>query len=118
MKKTIYDLEKSLMSRTVRRSAQEIDARLCEGFTAFCSSGKVYRYQKGDVFAGADTPDDIYDIMDFSVEPMGDDAVLATYRVICIDESGATTQSLHSSIWRARGGAWKLWFHQGTKVRG
>jgi len=116
LKKTILELEMALMSPEVRRSAEKIEALLAADFVEHCSSGKVYRYAKGDVFTAADLPRDIYDITDFAFTQLGDDAALATYRATRIDESGAVHQSLRSSIWRRENGDWKMAFHQGTPV--
>jgi len=47
---------------------------------------------------------------------LGSDVVLATHRLIRTADTGATTCSLRSSVWRCREGNWQMYFHQGAPV--
>lgn len=114
LKDTIYELEKSLMTPEARRSAQVIRVRLCDDFTEFCSSGRVYHYQTGDVFDDG-SAEYRYEIEDFALDQMSEDSVHVTYTAIK-HSGGSIVRSLRSSLWRKQDDEWKLWFHQGTQV--
>lgn len=109
---TIYKLEKSLMTPEVRKSAERIQALLSEDFFEFCSCGKRYDYQAGDVFGG----DYSYEIKDFAIKKLSEHYVLATYQTVRIDKDGHKTRQLRSSIWQEDDGIWKMTFHQGTPI--
>ena len=102
----ILQLEQSLLSLTVRQSAQRVGELLSEDFMEFCSSGKIYRYHRGDIFI---TPAP-GEIIDFSIRLLSPDCVLAVYRLV----RDGGTGSLRSSVWQRIDGVWKMVFHQGT----
>ncbi len=102
----ILSLELSLLTIEVRESAQRVEELLSEDFTEFTSSGNEYRYHRGDIFNSPANGE----IKDFSVRPLSDDCVLATYRFVRTDGNA----TLRSSVWQRTGGAWKIIFHQGT----
>lgn len=115
LEETIYALEASLLQRDIRQSAEEIAERLADGFTEFCSSGRVYHYQKGDTFVDEHTEDLHWEIRDFDIRQLAPDVVLATYRVIKHNKIHEDMKySLRSSIWKCYDGQWKICFHQGT----
>lgn len=56
-----------------------------------------------------------WEIMDFEINQLSDDCVLATYRLIRHSELNENKKySLRSSIWKCFEGKWKMIFHQGT----
>jgi hypothetical protein len=57
-------------------------------------------------------------LTEFHLVALSESIVLATFRATRQDEtSGATVESLHSSIWLHRSDRWQLVFHQGTPRR-
>ncbi len=117
MKETdILELEQALLREEVRSSADRIAEILDDGCVEFCSSGKIYRYAKGDTFGHGKRRD--WEIVDFQAEELASDIVLAKYRLLKHDEPNeAMRASLRSSIWKAIDGKWKMVFHQGTPSR-
>ena len=104
----ILSLEQSLLTPEVRQSAQRIAELLSDQFMEFTSSGKVYRYRRGDIFIASAEGE----IEDFALQSLSDDCVLATYRFVRANGS----ISLRSSIWQRSRSQWKIVFHQGTLV--
>jgi hypothetical protein len=115
LERHIYDLENELLKPDVRRSADRIGELLADGFFEFGSSGRIYDYTAGDVF---DDNGAAYKMEDFKANMLSHKCVLATYKAIKIDPGGnVTSVTLRSSIWKRRGGAWKMVFHQGTPMK-
>lgn len=112
LEKTIYELEISLMSLEVRQSANKIQTLLMEDFFEFCSCGKRYDYQIGDIFGDKYS----YEIIDFAVQELSEHCVLATYQTIRANKNGDKSRQLRSSLWKEENGAWKMAFHQGTPM--
>lgn len=104
----ILKLELSLLTPEVRQSAQRIGELLSDDFIEFTNSGKVYRYQRGDIFIAPVEGQ----IEDFALRSLLEECALATYRFIRADGS----ISLRSSVWQRIGDQWKIVFHQGTPV--
>lgn len=115
LEETIYELEESLLMLEVRRSAEKIAERLDDDFTEFCSSGAVYHYRKGNIFEDDGIEEMHWEILDFAIQQLAPDVVLATYKTIKHNETRpAMKYSLRSSIWKCYDGRWKMLFHQGT----
>ncbi len=114
LKDHILRLENALLLGEIRGSAQRLGEILSPGFFEFGSSGTVYRFYEGDTFPCF--PEHIrVEIEDFSIVPLADDCVLATYTCLKHDKtSGSISRSLRSSVWRETDGIWKIVFHQGT----
>jgi hypothetical protein len=112
----ILNLQQQLLSEEVRRSADRIAELRAKGFIEYCSSGRIYRYARGDTFAHG--PQKNWEIVDFEARPLADEVVLATYRLLKHDgPNEAMRVSLRSSIWKVEDGKWKMIFHQGTPGR-
>ena len=60
----------------------------------------------------ADDSDFVPEVRDFEVRPLSGDIMLVTYR-----SGRADMFALRSSIWRLRGGKWRMTFHQGTAIQ-
>jgi len=102
----ILELEQQLLNPAVRHSAERLAELLSDDFTELTSSGKEYRYRCSDIFV---SPAD-GKIQDFTLRPLSDSCVLATYRFVRTDGSA----SLRSSVWQQFGEQWKMVFHRGT----
>lgn len=114
LERHICNLEKELLKPEVRLSADRISGLLAEGFFEFGSSGRVYNYTAGDVF---DDNGATYAMEDVKAYKLSRGCALATYKAIRkAPEGDVTSVTLRSSIWKRSGGAWKMVFHQGTKV--
>ncbi len=56
-----------------------------------------------------------WQIIDFKIEQLSDDYLLAIYKVIKHNETNENKKYTHrSSIWKYVDGKWKMYFHQGT----
>jgi hypothetical protein len=110
----IRALEQSLLTLPGRSSAKYLEQIVSDDFREFGGSGKVYGKQQA-VAALLNAPAPSADsasppaLVDFRAVEVAPGVALATYR---------TPQSLRSSIWRREAGAWRLYFHQGTRTQG
>jgi len=116
LEKHILQLENDLLKPEIRGSVEKTGELLSEGFIEFCSSGYEYHYKKGD---SIDEPNNFkqinLEIMNFSINQLSDDCILATYKLIKHSELNENKKySLRSSIWKCFDGKWKMFFHQGT----
>lgn len=105
---TLIDLEMELVSHSARGSAERINELLSEDFEEFGSSGKVIT--KADVLkADGSLPE--YELSDFSVQILGENAALVKYRA-----STTGQNSYRSSVWVNYGNRWQMLHHQSTVV--
>ena len=114
----IEQLEKELLQPEVRRSPDKLDRLLADDFLEFGASGK--RYTKQDALRLLPQSDGTeYEVAGFETRQIGPDVVLLTYRTVVRDrDTGRTTSTLRSSLWRRRDDGWQLVFHQGTPEAG
>lgn len=118
LEKHIFEQEKELLKPETRKSAEKISELLSDEFIEFCSSGKVYHYNKGDVWDhGSNSSELNWEITDFAIKQLSNDCILTTYKIVKHSELDETTKySLRSSIWKFLSGALKMIFHQGTLI--
>lgn len=109
LKTHLKRLEELHLSGAVRKSGEALGHVLADDFFEFGSSGKVFTRQ--DFVDGA-SPHTLT-LHDWIMHPLGDQAVLTTYRV---KNHSLNRETLRSSIWTHDGTEWKLYFHQGTRV--
>lgn len=116
VKDNILKLESDMLKSEVRKSAQMIGDIISEGFIEFCSNGNEYHYKNGDIFQEDDDNKELFwEIVDFKIEELSEDCILAMYKVIKHDEPDENKKySLRSTIWKCIDGKWKMFFHQGT----
>ena len=109
LEEVIYELECKHISPDVRTSAAKLAEVLDDGFYEFGSSGGLIVRSE---YAGEHplNPDHM-EIYDFQMHPLGDEAVLTTYR---IENKTIGKNTNRSSVWKKRQHGWKLFFHQGT----
>jgi hypothetical protein len=110
-------LEEALHRPDVRRNREAVEELLAEGFAEIGASGRVYRRAEMIEFLVSEsdaTSNTHLEATDYSLTPISTDAVLLTYRTCRVDEVGAATHVLRSSIWTHREGRWQLLFHQAT----
>ena len=112
----ILKLEKRLLDPKVRGSDQQLKALLDEAFIEFCSSGRIYIFNKEKVIDKEEKEEQTnWKIIDFNVKKLDAAYVLATYKLIKKNKS-VEEYSLRSSIWKQENDTWKMIFHQGTKT--
>lgn len=116
-KKQLLRLEEKLLNPEVRKSSDEVMALLSDDFVEFGSSGRIF--EKTDVIEALKVESSThFSLEDFRAAPLSEGVVLVTYRATMQHElSKVKSSSLHSSIWKKSGSAWKLVFHQGTPLR-
>lgn len=108
----IYDLEYSLLTPEVRKSATQLQALIADEFIEHGSSGLIYN--KSEVIEALlkEEPRTWF-IDNFSVMDLLPEVMLATYKVRL-----ASKISLRVSVWRYRNNCWQMVFHQGTSCQG
>jgi hypothetical protein len=112
----LFDLETLLHRQDVRADAQALRRLIAEDFFEFGVSGTVWTRETviealdGEAFSPRE-------VSDFRLTVLADDVALVTYRGhrVATPERPAV-DSLRSSIWRLREGAWQMQFHQGTPL--
>jgi hypothetical protein len=116
IEKHILKLENDLLKSEIRKSSQKINEILANDFIEFSSSGNEYHYKNGDVFQEKKDNNTLHwEIVDFKIEELSNDCILAMYKVIKHSELNENKKySLRSSIWKCYDGKWKMFFHQGT----
>ncbi|MGD2101505.1 MAG: DUF4440 domain-containing protein [Acidimicrobiia bacterium] len=103
--------EMELLDPEVRADPVRVRELLHDEFVEFGSTGKVYNKRllldmlKGEKYAKVV-------IREFSVRQLAADTALVTYRTV--GEGGQ--EARRSSVWIRSDGAWKLAFHQGTRI--
>jgi len=113
-------LEERLLSVEGRASQSTLDALLADEFIEFGSSGSAFG--KHETIAGlTEESGDGHHYRrttgDWVVRDLAEGVALVTYRVTRDDlTKGSSITSLRSSIWKRFGDAWRLVFHQGTRV--
>ncbi len=104
----ILRLEQRLLDPLQRRDPDRLAELLDDEFVEYGGSGRVF--DKAEALeAMRATPERTFELDGFRVRELAPGCVLATYRV-----ASGGIRSLRSSIWRRRGSAWRVVFHQGT----
>jgi hypothetical protein len=108
--------EEALLDPASRRDRARVAALLAEDFLEFGSSGRVWsREEILELLASEDYQPPA--IEDFTCHWIAEGVVLVTYRTVRTDpDQGQRQTALRSSIWIEEAGAWRMRFHQGTKV--
>ncbi len=115
VKNHIFNLENELIKSKVRKSSEKVSDLLDDNFFEFCSSGKEYRFNKNDTLLGFEEEELCFEIIDFRIEWISDNCLLALYKAIKHNETDVKKKYTNrSSIWKCKQGKWKLYFHQGT----
>lgn len=83
LKKHILKLENYLLKSETRQSVEKTNELLSDGFTEFCSSGYIYKYNKEQAIDKCTSLQEMdWEITDFEINQLSNDCVLATYRLI------------------------------------
>ncbi|WP_335871733.1 nuclear transport factor 2 family protein [Bacillus sp. 2205SS5-2] len=109
LKEQLRRLEEKLLQPEVRSSQLELQKLLAPNFFEIGSSGKVLYQNEPISKAGIPTVD--MSLSEFTIHPMSEEIVLATYKVYNATKHQHT---LRSSLWKKVQNQWKMVFHQGT----
>jgi|SRR5215207_4390391 len=105
----VVALERSLLTRAVRRDRARLERLLHPDFVEIGASGRRWsRAEMLDALPDEPSLDDV-EAFDLVAQQLAPDVVLVTYST-----RRATTSVHRSSIWVRRDGAWVVRFHQGT----
>jgi hypothetical protein len=104
----LYTLEERLLHPDRERDRTVLIPLFAEEFKEFCVSGRVFnRQQVIDALLKSEPRPAT--INNYYVDPLAENAALATYRV-----TTSIAVSHRSSLWIFRDNHWQLLFHQGT----
>jgi len=103
--------ELQLMDPVFRRDRSAVASLLAEGFREFGASGRVWNRETILELMATEPEFDPPAVEEFAVQMIATDVALATYRAVRPHGT-----SLRSSLWIQERGAWKMIFHQGTRV--
>lgn len=109
LEQEIYELECRHISPDVRISGAKLAEVLDDEFYEFGSSGGII--QRTEYDGDHVLSPDHMEMQNFKMHPLGEQAVLTTYR---IENKTTGRKTNRSSIWKKRDTGWKLFFHQGT----
>ena len=111
------ELETKLHRKEIRNAADRVDRLLADDFVEFTKSGLVVDKAATIRSLGAESLDRKIAVNDFKARYLSKDLVLVTYRSTSTDPvTSETVFTLRSSIWRKEGDAWRMTFHQGTRL--
>jgi len=113
----IYRMEQAFADPEVRKSATAMGALLHADFMEIGASSKVFSRNSIIALLAEETDFFEYTIEDFAITNLGDDKILATYRIPARRTNDTHKPgSIRSSLWVMEGGNWLLRFHQGTST--
>ena len=117
LKEIIFKLENKLQQPDVRKSVEQLEDLISDDFIEFGSSGQIYT--KKDVLNNLPISPEIKFIMtDFRINILSSDIVQSLFKTEKNNQqTGSTTRSIRSSLWRNEKGKWKMQFHQGTPIK-
>lgn len=92
----ILQLETDLLKPEIRASMEKTRELLSDGFIEFCSSGYIWYYDKSEP-VNEKIQQANWEIKDFSINQLGDDCILATYKLIKHSEINEN-KNTHSGV--------------------
>lgn len=109
----IRALEELLLNPETRKSEDVLSRVLAKDFLEIASTGRKYNKQQIIDALLNEKPAPL-SLTDFQTRPLAPGLVLATYRAIRKGDSGQSSSSQRSSIWKYDDKRWQIVFHQGT----
>lgn len=100
-----------MLDPRVRADRDQVSRLLHDDFLEFGSTGRVYNRKVLLDMLEDEEPSPVV-IRDFAVRQLSDDTALVTYRTV--GQGGQ--EARRSSVWVQDNGAWKMVFHQGTRI--
>ena len=113
---TVIELELRLLQPEVRAGPGEVEALLHPGFSEFGASGRPWGRPEMIAALSAEQPageEPVVTATDMAGTRLADDVIHLTYV-----SQRAGRRALRSSIWLRTPDGWRVYFHQGTLVRG
>jgi hypothetical protein len=118
--RTLHELllkhEQQLMDPLFRKNRDQVSALLAEEFREFGSSGRIWNKAAILELLASETPQPAPRVEDFTIQRLGPETALATYRTVPEHSAGAPQASLRSSLWIRSKHGWQVLFHQGTRI--
>lgn len=113
----IFKLENKLQQPGIRKSVEQLEELISDDLIEFGSSGQIYT--KKDVLNNLPVSPEIKFIMtDFRIKILSSDIIQSLFKTEKINQqTGITTHSVRSSLWRNEKGKWKMLFHQGIPLK-
>ncbi|MDR2375500.1 MAG: DUF4440 domain-containing protein [Treponema sp.] len=116
----IKDLEEKLLLQKIRSSREELEKLISPDFIEYGSSGKIYNYLGTIAHLLANAGGTFkYTFINFKTRRLSDDFILALY-ILEIEKNHKIIITNRSSLWRreedTEHAAWRIVFHQGTRV--
>ena len=108
--------EERLLDAAARRDPAQVAVLLAEDFREIGASGRLW--SREEILKLLAEEEYIAPAMeDFQCAGISEGVVLVTYRTVRVDaRSGLKAAVLRSSIWTRESDAWRVRFHQGTRV--
>lgn len=103
--------EMEMLDPAVRSDPVRVRELLHEDFIEFGSTGRVYNKKILVEMLRTERPSTV-SIRDFTVRQLSSDTALVTYRTV----GQASQEARRSSVWVRQDGAWRMVFHQGTRI--
>lgn len=103
--------EMEILDPEVRSDPTRVRDLLHDDFIEFGSTGRVYNKRILLDMLRDERPSAVV-IRDFTVRQLSSDTALVTYR--SVGQSGQ--EARRSSVWVRQDGAWRMAFHQGTRI--
>ncbi len=110
----LRDLEERLLDPQFRKSAAVAEL-LSDDFLEFGSSGRVFDKRTVLEFLRNEASAESAALSEFCFTQLAPGVALVTFRA-SQRRQGTRIESIRSSVWKQERGAWKLLFHQGTRV--
>jgi hypothetical protein len=118
----VKQLEEKLLSSKIRGSREELEQLISVEFIEYGSSGKIYNYLGTLAYLLVNSKNIFnYSFVNFKTRRLSDDIILALY-ILETERDRRITISNRSSLWHweedsaGKGPAWRIIFHQGTRV--
>ncbi|MBM5719334.1 DUF4440 domain-containing protein [Listeria ivanovii] len=110
-KENFQKLDEIHLSTDNRQSTEKIIAILSESYIEITKSGQItdYAYYKSLTSLSTNP----LEIIDYAIKIMDPTKVLSYYK---LKDTVENTYTMRSNLWVLENGAWKLTFHQGTKI--
>lgn len=108
-----------MVDNSNRHSREVLECTLAADFCEFGSSGRVFTKVEiiDALTSSSGAGESEISMSDFKVRLGSPEWALVTYRATRLDRvTGASIESLRSSVWMLRDDRWQIFFHQGTRV--
>jgi hypothetical protein len=118
----VKELEERLLSSKVRGNREELERLISADFIEYGSSGKIYNY-RGTISYLLTKAEDTFNhsFINFKTRRLSEDTILALY-ILETERNRRITITNRSSLWHwekdsaGKEPAWRIIFHQGTRV--